>query len=383
VAKSSASEVFKVDPWVHHLGGLVSRYPRLFVRLGNLESRLLADQVEALQIDRPVYVTGLARAGSTLLLELLGWHPDVVTHRYRDYPMLHVPWLWNRFLDRVPRRDAAAAERSHRDGIVVDSESPEAFEEVLWMTFFPRLHDVSRSAVLDSATRNATFESFYRDHIRKLLLLRGGSRYVAKGNYNTTRLEYLLTLFDDARFVVPIRDPVWHIASLMKQHRLFCAGQQENPRALTHLQRVGHFEFGLDRRPVNVGNSPAAQRIGRLWTNGSEVEGWARYWSDLYGHVADRLVANERLRKAALVVHYEALCSEPRETLAAVFHHCGLAATPELLERAAARVRFPTYYAPRFTAEERDIITKCTAETAARFGSGRPANDQWPALEAG
>lgn len=383
MGNSSPSQAFHVDPWAHHLGGFVSRHPRLFMRLGEVESRLLGDKLSSQPIDRPVYVAGLARAGSTLLLELLDWHPEVVTHRYRDYPLLHVPWFWNRFLDRVPRRSAPAAERSHRDGIMVDAESPEAFEEVLWMAFFPWLHDAAHSAVLDAGTHNAAFESFYRDHIRKLLLLRNSSRYVAKGNYNTTRLEYLLSLFEDARFVVPIRDPVWHVASLMKQHRLFCAGQQENPRALTHLQRVGHFEFGLDRRPVNVGDPAAAQRIARLWTDGSEVEGWARYWSDLYGHVADRLAANARLREATFVVHYEALCGEPRETLATLFEHCGLAAAPELLDRAVARVRFPAYYEPRFTARELDVIKRCTADTVARFDSGRLANEQWPALEAG
>ena len=50
-------------------------------------------------------------------------------------------------------------------------------------------------------------EAFYRDHIRKLLWLRGGRRYLSKGNYNTTRIAYLARLFPDARFIVPVRDP--------------------------------------------------------------------------------------------------------------------------------------------------------------------------------
>ena len=217
---------FEVDPWVHYLGGLVERREGLWRRLGGWETRILSDSLSDVTVDRPVYISGLARSGTTKLLEVLDWHPEVVTHKYRDFPLLHIPYLWNRFLDFVPRRGAEAAERAHRDGIFVDPDSPEAFEEVLWMAFFPGTHDPSRNSVLDGTTRNPEFERFYRDHIRKLLLVRGGTRYVSKANYNITRLEYLLRLFPDARFVVPVRDPVWHIASLMKQHKLFCKAQK-------------------------------------------------------------------------------------------------------------------------------------------------------------
>src|SRR3546814_8036686 len=103
------------------------------------------------------------------------------------------------------------------------------------------LHDARRWDFLDADTRNPAFERFFRDHIRKLLWLRGGTRSLSKANYNLTRLEYLLHLFPDARIVIPIRDPIWHIASLLKQHRLFYRGQQEDARELRHLHRVGHF----------------------------------------------------------------------------------------------------------------------------------------------
>ena len=108
--------------------------------------------------------------------------------------------------------------------------------------------------MLDAATSNPAFERFYADHLKKILLVRGGQRYLSKGNYNLTRFAYLLKLFPDARFIVPVRDPRWHIASLMKQHRLFCAEERRDPRILKHMQRAGHFEFGLDRRAINVGD---------------------------------------------------------------------------------------------------------------------------------
>lgn len=359
---------FEVDPWVHSLGGFIARYRRLWVRLGNLETRALSTALSEVRIEAPVYVTGLARSGSTVLLEILNWHDQVVTHHYRDFPVLHTPYAWNRFLEFVPLRDRTPEERAHGDRLMITADSPEAFEEVLWMTFFPDLHEPARSAVLDADTSKPDFEAFYRDHIRKLLLVRSGHRYVAKANYHVTRLEYLLRLFPDARIVLPVREPVWHIASLMKQHRLFCEGQQADVRATTHLQRAGHFEFGQDRRPINAGDTAGALEVEKLWARGAEVEGWARYWDYIHRYLADALARNAQLRQAALIVRYEDLCSRPAQTVRMLFEHCQLPVPDVLLDRARQQIRFPTYYRPAFSQEELNLIESCTRDTATRFG---------------
>ncbi len=376
---TATDDPFRVDPWNHYLGGFVARHPGLWRRLGNLETRLLGDSLAEVRVEAPIYVAGLARSGSTLLLEVLSWHQAVATHRYRDYPLLHTPYLWNRFLDFAPRAEAQPAERTHKDGIMVTPESPEAFEEVLWMAFFPQLHSPATSAVLDEETSHPAFEAFYRDHIRKLLRVRGAERYVSKGNYNVTRLEYLLKCFPDARFIIPVRDPVWHIASLMKQQRLFHEGQLRQPRAVTHLQRVGHFEFGLDRRPINVGDDGEAREIAALWQRGHEVEGWAHYWRVVHDYLADRLDANPALRAAALVVHYEPLCAQPQETLSRLLEHCDLQASPDLLERARSHIRHPSYYRPHFSERELATIEHWTRQTAERLGMTSAAKQRMSA----
>ena len=360
--------VFEVEAWTDRLGGLAQRYRNQLVRLGNLETRLFAAEIAERSVDRPIYIAGLARAGTTILLEALERHPDTATHRYRDFPLVLTPLLWNRLLDRLPRRPAAPTERAHRDGIRVTAESPEAFEEVLWMAFFPALHALPADDFLDARTANPEFERFYREHIQKLLWLRGGGRYLSKANYNVTRFEYLLRMFPDARIVIPVRDPVWHIASLMKQHRLFCAGQHEDPRALRHLQRAGHFEFGLDRRPVSAGDPRMALQIARLWRDGREVEAWARYWNHVYGFVLRRLMESQPLRDAALVVRSEDLCHQPHQTIDRILDHCRLPASAGFIDQLAAGFRAPTYYTPGFSAAELKLIADRTAETASLFG---------------
>lgn len=357
-----------VSRWMDLIGGHVQRHPRFWIRLGDWESRMLRAEIDALSIQSPIYVSGIARAGSTILLEWLGRHPDCATHRYKDYPLVHIPYWWNAFLSRTPQRSAGPAERAHADGIMITPESPEAFEEVLWMSFFPESHSPEHSNVIDGRIRHPHFESFYRDHIRKLLLVRGGRRYLSKANYHVTRLEYLQLLFTDARFVIPVREPVWHIASLMKQHRLFCEQEAANVKALAHMQRVGHYEFGLDRRPINPGDDGRTAEIRELWAQGREVEGWARYWAMIYGYLAARLEAGGALAERSLVVRYEDLCQSPEPTLRGIFSHCGLDPPAPLITQATEALHLPDYYRPRFSDAELALIAEITAAAASRFG---------------
>jgi len=363
---SGARQGRKVDAWTHVLGGLVERFPELWIRLGEWEARLLDERIGDIAIDRPVYIAGLARSGSTILLELLARHPSTASHRYRDFPLVLTPWAWNWFIDRAGRRDHVAVERAHRDRIKVTPESPEAFEEAVWMAFFSGLHDPSSSAVLDETTSNPPFEAFYRSHIRKLLALRNASHYLAKGNYNVTRLRYLKKLFPDARFIVPVRDPVWHVASLMKQHELLTATAKEDDRVRHYMRRSGHFEFGPDRRPINTGKERAAAEVTSLWQQGQDAAGWAAQWASVYGYVAG-LLDEPEMAAAVLVVRYEDLCRDPAAVFSAVLSHC-LLDDDGLAESARAIISLPTYYEPSFTQDESDAIRGHTADVAARFG---------------
>lgn len=357
---------FRVPLWQDLLGAWIDRQPKLWQRMGNRETAHLHAQLAGIDIGRPIYVCGLARSGTTILLELLASHPRTASHRYRDFPALFTPWLWNRFLDRARSRPGPVQERSHNDGILVNADSPEAFEEVLWSAFLPSAHDPDASAVLGPEHRDPDFEAFYADHLKKLLLLRSGTRYLAKGNYNIVRLGYLHRLFPDARFIIPVREPVWHIASLMQQHRRFCAIQAQDPRARRYMRRAGHFEFGLDRHPINTG-APEIADVNRLWEAGRDLDGWALYWTLIHDHLTATVAADPALAAATLIVRYEDFCAAPAATLARVLEHCDLA--PEgLPEAAAARVQAPDYYRPGFSAAEEAEIRRITSPVARRLG---------------
>ena len=152
--------------------------------MAKLESSAVREEMDQFDINCPIYVTSLARSGTTILTEMLAQHPELTCHRYSDFPNVWTPYWRNYLLQKSRRQTPKLEERAHQDRIQVSNDSPEAIEEVLWMYFFPSCHQEGVDNTLDGEIANEAFESFYRDHIRKLLLVRKSTRYLAKGNYN-------------------------------------------------------------------------------------------------------------------------------------------------------------------------------------------------------
>jgi hypothetical protein len=348
------------------LGWWTHRHRDFWLWLGRLESRLVAGELAAVPLTMPIYVAGLARSGSTLLHEILAAHPGVATHRVKDYPLVYTPCWWRRATAGL--RPTAPRERAHADKVLIAPDSPDALEEMIWMAFFPRCHDPSLDNRFGAESRHPAFEDFYRTHIRKLLLAERATRYVAKANYHVARLPYLARLFPDARFILPVRSPAGHIASLVRQHRWFSYGHRKYPRALAFMQRSGHFEFGRDRRPINLGDGPRVRAIQRAWAAGEEVRGWALSWEMVYGHLARLLASDAPLRAMTKIVRFEDMCTSPAETIRAILDHCKLPEADPILARFAGKIRTPDYYESPLTPAELALILEETLQTASQWG---------------
>jgi hypothetical protein len=337
--------------------------------LGDIETDLLGYRLASIPIDRPVFITGLARSGTTLLLNLLAELPDVATHRYSDFPFLFAPVAWNRLQDRMGK-GGPPVERPHRDRIRITRDSPEAFEEPIWTHFFSAIHDPGAVHRLTAANRRARFDAFFRQHLRKVLLLRGGKRYVSKGNYNVTRIEYLADMLPGARFVIPVRHPVAQVESLMRQHRLFSEYDAHDPRVARYLRAAGHYEFGPQRVPVII-DLEDARRIADAWSEGDNALGYAVMWRSVYAHVHALRRRNPRLAERMALVRYEDLCRDPGAGLRGITRFCELDGDIEALLRRAPRIspRGPDPF--RLSPEQCARIWDETAAVAKRIGYER------------
>jgi len=336
--------------------------------LGDLESDMLRDRLAAIAIDRPVFIAGVARSGTTLLLNLLARLPQVATHRYSDFPFLFTPVAWNRLQHRMGA-GGPPVERPHQDRIQITRDSPEAFEEPLWAHFFDGIHDAETLHRLTAADRRPEFDEFFLQHLRKILMLRDGKRYVSKGNYNITRIEYLADLLPDARFLVPVRHPVAQVESLMRQHRLFSEYSANDPRVPEYLRAAGHFEFGPQRVPVNL-DKHIGRRIAKSWQAGEDAAGYALLWNSVYsyGHRLDR---QNELSARIEFVRYEDVCGDAKRVLRRIADLCDFEeGVPELLAELPDISPRPQAASLLSTAEQ-DRIWEITHQTADLLGYGR------------
>jgi hypothetical protein len=287
----------------------------------DVEHAVYGRRVAHIPVERPIFITSLPRAGTTLVLERLVKFPRLATHCYRDMPFVLAPLLWAR-LSADFQRPQALTERAHGDGMQVGYDSPEAFEEILWRTFWQNKYAPDRIA-LWSADENADeFLAFFRSHVQGLIAARGstdgqGWRYISKNNANIARLPLIRRLFPDASILVPFREPLAQAASLLAQHRRFSAIHRDDDFARRYMNDIGHLEFGDLHRPIAFeGMPPDASPDER-----ESLDYWLRYWICAFRHILE-------LKEYVTFVSYERLCRGGDPAVARLAAHLGLAEAP-------------------------------------------------------
>ena len=332
---SLAENYSRTERFLHRLA-----FSNAFVRrvLSDLEDDLYKKEIAATRSGHEVFVSSVARAGTTLLMELLYDTGEFASFTYRHMPFIMSPLLWDRISSRF-QRDAVARERAHGDGMNISYDSPEAFEEVVWLTH------AGTAIVRDNGLAVLSRDDCPRElidgltqAIRKLLTLesRGAAsehplRYLSKNNANISRLSVIQGTFPDAVVVVPFRPPLSHVASLMRQHERFLAEHAEDAFSRDYMRWLGHFEFGQNLKPMMFDDwhpdSIDAGGVGRDF--------WLRYWVAAYRHVLAR--ADERI----VFVDFDALRADGAGALERIAAALSLR-NPDALVASAGRLRAPT-----------------------------------------
>jgi len=81
-----------------------------------------------------IIVTGLARSGTTSLLNELEKNDSVYSLKYRNMPFVLAPKFQN-ILQNKTRLNINSIERSHKDGIFINESSAVAFDEVFFKVY--------------------------------------------------------------------------------------------------------------------------------------------------------------------------------------------------------------------------------------------------------
>jgi hypothetical protein len=207
--------------------------------------------------------------------------------------------------------------------MLIDFDSPEALEEVLWRAIWPAHYRRDRIVPWEDED-HGEFAAFFRSHMRKIILLRRGkdaatARYVSKNNLNIARTRLLRTLFPDSVIVVPFREPLHQASSLLEQHRNFLAIHQEDPFASDYMRAIGHYDFGENLRPVDF----AGWLDQRQAQDPESLGFWLEYWVATYRHLLGQ-------RDNVVFLSYEALCEDPVSVFQRLTEAIGMADTDAL-----------------------------------------------------
>lgn len=290
----------------------------------DMERALYLDKARSRLLGPPIFVCGLARAGTTIIMRSLHSSKLVASLTYRDMPFPLAPNLWAH-ASGGQRRQTTKRARGHADGLDHDLDSPEAMEEAFWRCMCGSQY-IRGGQLLAHRPSAETLEAF--GDLMSLICLRyGTSRYLSKNNNNVLRLPALKHAFPDGIFLHPFRDPIQQGASLLSQHVRTKGNQARDPFRAEYAAMLAHHEFGDAHRKWDFCKSHSSAL-------GSQ-EYWVSHWTDTYAHLL------EVARKPGgrhLFLDFDALCARPG-TILDLLSALGLPNTPELPMLQAPPVR--------------------------------------------
>jgi Sulfotransferase family len=259
--------------------------------LFDIEKILHGSSARDVSREKHVFVAGLARAGTTILMRTLYENGNFLSLTYRDMPFILAPNSWRACSKKFSRK-GQKQQRAHGDGIEVDYDSPEALEEVFWRTFC-RADYIKKDSLIPMKASAETLENF-KSFISIILQSEPEKRYLSKNNNNILRLSSISEAFPDAIIIVPFRDPLQQAFSLRGQHRKFVG--EGDPFTKKYMTWLGHHEFGADQRPfVFTGKVSAGEDT-------DDLNYWLRLWISTYSSLLDTIPSG------AVFLSYEALC---------------------------------------------------------------------------
>lgn len=236
-----------------------------------------------MNINRPVFIVGMPRSGSTAFHRVLSEHPDLATTTHvtrkapTNYPLLKLISL-----------------------VVRDHKPGEA--GTMWDRYVRGDDDVLRAADVTPESRR-----YYTTAVANVLRLYHRSRFISKCPRNGMRMEFLREIFPDARFIHLIRD-----------------GRAVSRSVLEQRERSGDRMKWWDVRPIGW----------RQWENESPVAAVAHQWRSVVQFVHD--VGQTMPSDQYMEIRYEDFTRDPVMLLGRVCSFMGVAWSDEAI-RAASR----------------------------------------------
>jgi hypothetical protein len=241
-------------------------------------------------IDRPIFIIGPHRSGTTVFFELLGTHPDV------GYPN-----VWTRRFPSFPRLGYGLMRVGGRD----HPREAQRFWDYHWR---------GDDDVMTAEDATPEISQWYRSRVARMLALRGAPRMVAKYPRLSFRMGWLDRVFPGALFVHVVRDWRAVVSSTVRRK----AKREERGGGWFGVRPPGWREM------TDLPHEVAAARLYRLATEEIEREG-------------------RRLPGRVFTVRYGALCASPVRVIESLCSELGLAWTADFAASLPAKLTDANY----------------------------------------
>jgi hypothetical protein len=248
-------------------------------------------------------ITGLARSGTTSMLNHISRVERFDSLSYANLPFLLAPNLWRRLYNPA---QGEAVERSHKDGVLIHHRSVEALEEYFFkvITRDGFIHE-DRLVPHDISSKQA------QDYLDYQRVVRSGPEkiYLAKNNNALLRYSSLRQLNADFRAVILFRHPLYHAASLLSKHLQYGKLHIKDPFVNEMMDWLGHHEFGRGHKPM-AWTGTAAGASAELPTGlPTTLDYWIEVWIQYHG----QLLAIDDT--CCLWVDYANFCARPSQVI--------------------------------------------------------------------
>ena len=220
-----------------------------------------------------IIISGLARSGTTSLLRELVKNDLTCSLTYKNMPLILAPKM-QKLLSYFSGNTVKEVERSHQDGIMINTSSPEAFDEVFFQVYERNSYTFKNHLnEYDSKNINS-----YIEFINHFLIINNRNIYVTKNNNHILRLPEIIET-EKFKIFITFRDPLTHAASLKKQDLIHSSLQKKDTFVLDYMNYLGHLEFGLNKKYFNF----KKLRVNVLDYEGNDF--WLAQWINYYEHI--------------------------------------------------------------------------------------------------
>ncbi|MCP4607893.1 MAG: sulfotransferase [Planctomycetes bacterium] len=287
-----------------------------------------------MKIEKPIFIIGAGRSGTTILYKLMSTHPDVcwfsgLTDRYPRFSQLA---MIHRILDFpfIGRRLKLNIIKSARFGLGLSPTEA----GIIYHSYCGFEHAKKTTEADINKEMEAKFKKVIDQHLRWT----GKKRFLSKQTANTQRIRLINEMFPDAHYIHIIRDGRGVASSLF------------------------HVNWWNDTDIWWLGHK------SRTWeeSGNEKIELCALQWK----HNVDEILQNKYLfEERYLEIRYEELIEDVKSTFTRITDFCGLARAEKFTELLPATLYNPTHkWKEALTEQQKLILNKTLEESLIQLG---------------